>query len=107
VPYSEELLAKVQTALASKLDVEARPLFGGAGLLSEGVLFGMVVGSSLYLWAGPSSLPKFQEAGAQPFAGGAEVGFALYETPAEVVQDPERLRAWAAEALAEARLSTQ
>ncbi|MCX7800590.1 MAG: TfoX/Sxy family protein [Fimbriimonadales bacterium] len=107
MPYSAEFLAKVQTALAPRMSVEARPLFGGAGLLSEGLLFGMVVGSKLYLRAGPSSLAKFREAGAEPFAVGDQPGLALFETPEEVVGDAERLGDWAAEALAEARRAVQ
>lgn len=107
MPYSADFLAKVETALAPKLNVEARPLFGGAGLLSEGVLFGIVVGSKLYLRAGPASVAKYREAGAEPFAAGDQLGFALYETPADVVDDAERLCAWAEAALREARRADQ
>jgi len=100
VPYSDEFLASVEASLATEFSLEARPMFGGAGLLHRGLLFGVVAGSTLYLRADAENQQRFLEAGCRPFAETeSDAGFALFEVPQDVLRDPETLRDWARSAI--------
>lgn len=103
MPYSTEFLAGVEASLAVELSLEARPMFGGAGLVHRDLLFGIVVGSSLYLRADSESEGPFLQAGCRPFADSPPgTGFAFFEVPKEVLSDPALLREWARSAIAAA-----
>ncbi|MFN3685004.1 MAG: TfoX/Sxy family protein [Fimbriimonadaceae bacterium] len=103
MPYSAAFLASVEASLAVELSLEARPMFGGAGLVHRGLLFGIVVGSSLYLRADAESEERFLRARCRPFADvPRETGLAFYEVPQDVLSDPAALREWARSAIAAA-----
>lgn len=100
MPYSAEFLASVEASLAVELPLEVRPMFGGAGLVHRGLLFGIVAGSSLYLRADSENEDLFLRAGCRPFADAPpEAGIAFYEVPKEVLGDPALLREWSRSAI--------
>lgn len=103
-PLLEELLDR----LAPLGHVAGRAMFGGHGLYVDGAMAGILVAETLYLKVDDGNRPAYEAAGMQPFvysAKGRPVAMSFWEVPAEVLEEPERLRAWVAEARAAARRS--
>ena len=78
-------------------------MFGGHGVFRHGGMFGIVVRENLHLKAGPVTEKRYREAGSQPFRytrGGRQVALGYWQVPEAVLEEPEELRAWAAEASA-------
>ncbi len=84
--------------------VTARSMFGGAGLYLDGLFFALIAEDTLYLKVDGSNRGDFEAAGTGPFRPYVD-GRAMqyYEVPADVLEDPDRLRGWAEKALAVAR----
>jgi DNA transformation protein and related proteins len=76
--------------------------FGGMALSVDEVQFGFVMKGSLYLRVDEQTRAAFESRGASPFTyAGARKSVRVasyYEAPSEVVEDPELLAEWAAEA---------
>ena len=84
--------------------VTARSMFGGVGLYLDGLFFALIGEDTLYLKVDDSNRPDFEAAGMEPFRPyGDERAMGYHEVPAEVLEDPHRLREWAEKALAVAR----
>lgn len=85
--------------------------FGGASLRADGVQFGFVMKGVLYLKADEVSRGAFERHGCAPFsyagASGQVTVTAYYEAPSEILDDPEGLSGWAADALRAARSAPQ
>jgi len=81
--------------------------FGGASLRADGVQFGFVMKGVLYLKADEVSRGAFERHGCAPFSYAGTSGqvtvAAYYEAPSEILEDPEGLAGWAADALRAAR----
>jgi TfoX/Sxy family transcriptional regulator of competence genes len=92
--------------IADRLDalgpVTVSRFFAGASLIADGVQFGFVMKGSLYLRVDDRSRTAFEALGAAPFAyagrSKAVTVASYYEAPSEIVDDPDRLSRWAAEA---------
>jgi DNA transformation protein len=85
--------------------VTARSMFGGVGLYLDGLFFALIDDDSLYFKVDDSNRPDFEAAGMGPFMPGGDPKLVMqyYEVPAEVLEEPQRLREWAERALAVAR----
>ena len=84
--------------------VTARSMFGGVGLYCDGLFFALIDDDTLYFKVDDSNRPDFEAAGMEPFRPyGDERAMQYYELPADVLEDPDRLREWAEKALAVAR----
>jgi TfoX/Sxy family transcriptional regulator of competence genes len=87
--------------------ISVRRYFGGASLRAGGVQFGFVMKGVLYLKADALSRGAFERHGCAPFsyagASGQVTVAAYYEAPGEILDDPEGLSGWAADALRAAR----
>jgi DNA transformation protein len=102
-PNSARDLAK---KIAERIDPLARVsvsrFFGGAGLGADGVQFGFVMKGSLYLRVDDENRAAYEARGSAPFTyAGRENTVTVasyYETPSEVVDEPDVLGRWAAEA---------
>ncbi len=84
----------------------ARRMFGGYGFFSDGVMFGLVAGDTLYFKVGDGNRADFEKAAAPPFVyrrSGREIALSYREVPPDVMDDPELLSAWARRALDAAR----
>ncbi|MGE0410333.1 MAG: TfoX/Sxy family protein, partial [Amphiplicatus sp.] len=83
--------------------VSVHRYFAGAALRAEGTQFGFVMKGVLYLKVDDANLANFTERGCAPFSYGGASGqvtvAAYYAAPSEIVDDSERLSAWAADAL--------
>lgn len=85
--------------------VTARPMFGGVGLYSAGLFFGLLDDDVVYFKVDDGNRAAFEAAGMGPFRpfGPDTPPMAYYEVPADAVDDPEALRPWLDGALAAAR----
>lgn len=84
--------------------IEQRPYFGGVGLACKHRQFAFVMGTSLYLATNECGRESMRNQGAEPFEYMTKLGLrtveAYYDTPPEVLAQPELLLAWARRALA-------
>jgi DNA transformation protein len=91
--------------------VTARRMFGGYGvffddLLQGDVMFALVAGEQLYFKCDPQSLPRFKEAGAEPFRyakQGRTMELSYREAPQGSLESSAALLPWAELALSAAR----
>jgi DNA transformation protein len=87
--------------------VTIKRMFGGAGLYSEGLLFGLVFGM-IFLKVDETSIPAFEREGSQPFiytrakcpARTGRHSTSYWRLPERLYDDPDTLAVWAARALA-------
>lgn len=85
--------------------VTARSMFGGVGIYSRGLFFALIAGESVYLKVDDTNRPEFEAAGMGPFRpfGDDSSSMNYYELPAELLEEPDRLRPWVHKALDVAR----
>jgi TfoX/Sxy family transcriptional regulator of competence genes len=79
--------------------VTVRRFFSGVALVADGVQFAFVIGGSLYLKVDDEFRPAFAAMGAKPFVYEGKrkpvTISSYYETPEDVIYDPDELRRWA------------
>ncbi len=84
-------------------DITVHRYFAGAGLRADGVQFGFVMKGVLYFRVDDVSRRTFEARDCAPFsyrgASGDVTVAAYYEVPNEILDDPEYLSTWAADAL--------
>lgn len=91
--------------------VTARRMFGGYGvffddMIAGDVMFALVAGEQLYFKCDPQSLPRFKEAGAEPFRyakQGKTLELSYREAPQGSLESSAALLPWAELALSSAR----
>lgn len=96
MPTSREFAEYVTgDLLASMRGVTARAMFGGYGVYKDGVIFGIIVDSELYLKVDESNKVEYEKLGSAPFVyeakGGKKVMMSYWKVPAEMLEDPEEL----------------
>lgn len=98
-----ELAEDYASRIGGIAGISVHRYFGGAGLRAGGVQFGFVIKGVLYLRADDASRSGFLSRGCSPFvyrgAAGPVTVAAYYEAPSEILDDPEQLSIWAADAL--------
>lgn len=96
--FQEYVIDQLKTAGG----VTARRMFGGVGLYLDGLFFALIDDDTLYFKADDSNRARFQQAGSKPFCpfpDRPEQAMSYWQVPAEVLEDPEELAAWAREAM--------
>lgn len=85
--------------------IRGRGMFGGVGIYSGDLFFALIGDGTLYLKVDDSNRPDFVAAGMGPFLPFGEGGEVMqyYELPADVLDEPERLRPWVEKAISVAR----
>ena len=86
--------------------VRARAMFGGWGIYLEEVMFALIAYDRLYLKVDAETVPRFAEAGAQPFTyegKGKPIQMSYWTAPEGTMESAEALLPWAELALAAAR----
>jgi len=101
---SDDYLVYVLDQLGGVGTVQARSMFGGAGIYCRGVMFALVADDVLYLKVDDSNRADFEEVGAGPFRpypekGGKSTVMSYYEVPADILEDRDLLASWAQKAL--------
>lgn len=84
--------------------VRAKRMFGGLGLYSEDIFFGVVDNDTTFFRTGDSNRSDFESRGMKPFQpmGPDTKPMAYHEVPADVLEDVELLRDWMTKAVLEA-----
>lgn len=82
-----------------------RAMFGGLGLYSGEVFFGILAADVLYFKTDDSNRADYERASMRPFKPYADrpVSMSYYTVPLTVIEDTETLCAWATKAVAAAR----
>jgi DNA transformation protein len=79
-------------------EVEARPMFGGAGFYLEGAFFGILYKERLYFRVSADTITDYTSRKMKPFApfeGRQGQSRGYYEVPIEIVESPDDLVMWA------------
>ena len=91
--------------LGRVVPVTSRAMFGGVGIYSEGMIFGLMDDDTTYLKVDDGNRGSFEAAGMGPFNpfGDGQHVMQYYELPADLLEDADALRPWVAGALDAAR----
>ena len=98
MPVQPQYLAYVLEQLAALPALRPNRMFGGIGLYSDGLFFGLIDDDILYFKTGEGNLadyrarnmPKFM-----PFPEKTRQETGYHQVPADVIEDAEQLVAWA------------
>lgn len=85
--------------------IRGKGMFGGVGIYADDLFFALIGDDTLYLKVDDSNRADFEEAGMWPFlpfGDGGEV-MQYYELPADVLEEPDRLKPWVEKAIEVAR----
>lgn len=98
MPVSNDFQRYVLEQLAELGGVDARRMFGGVGLYHDTLFFALIDDDGLYFKVGASNLAEYVARGMKPFCPfpdkpGYEMGY--YQVPADVLEEPSDLAAWA------------
>lgn len=108
MPVSADYLAYVLDQLSAFGKVTSRRMFGGVGLYHEELFFALIDDDVLYFKADESNRDDYVRAGMKrfaPFPGQPQYEMGYYEVPADALEQPEELAAWARKSLAVAAQS--
>jgi DNA transformation protein len=91
--------------LGRVVPVTSRAMFGGVGIYSEGMIFGLMDDDTTYLKVDDGNRGSFEAVGMKPFNpfGDDKHVMQYYELPADLLEDADALRPWVAGALDAAR----
>ena len=99
----DEFKRFVLDQLARVPALSSAPFFGGIGLRSGAIFFGMIMGGTLYFSTSPAAREDYQKLGSRCFSYTKKDGkiqdTKLFEVPAEVLDDAETLHVWANRAI--------
>lgn len=77
--------------------------FGGIGLVSDSVQFGMLMGNSVFFVVDAQTRQKYEQAGSECFSYNTSKKLVLvrkyYEVPSNVIEDADEFLNWAAESI--------
>jgi DNA transformation protein len=96
-----ELVDFVLDQLGEVEELRARPMFGGTGLYSGDVFFGIIFSDTLYLKVNATTRAAYVRAGMKPLKPYQDrpTTMQYYEVPASVLEDREELTKWARQAI--------
>ena len=97
---SKEYLECVIDLLSAIGPVQAKRMFGCAGLYHQGTFFGLVADDVLYFKVDDANKADFEAAGSGPFRPFGTYAMSYYEVPADALEDPDELGVWARKAVA-------
>jgi DNA transformation protein len=82
-------------------ELASRKMFGGVGLYSDGVFFGIIARDTLYLKVDDRTRGGYERAGMPPFRPfpGRPAGMGYYAVPVGVLESAPELTRWARDAV--------
>jgi DNA transformation protein len=97
---SDDYLVFVQDQLGGLGEIRVKRMFGGAGLYLDGMFFAIVADDVLYFKVDDSNRADYEAEDMGPFRPfGGDTEMSYYEVPADVLEDPDELRAWVGKAV--------
>jgi DNA transformation protein and related proteins len=97
----KEFVAYVVELMQSIGPVRAKGMFGGHGIFLEGLMFGLIADSILYLKVNKETENEFIARGLEAFTynkKGKEFKMSYYQAPEEVLEDDDEMNSWASKA---------
>jgi DNA transformation protein len=94
----KEFVTYVVELMQSIGPVSAKGMFGGHGIFLDGLMFGIVADSILYLKADKKTENEFKAKGLKAFTynkKGKEFKMSYYQAPEEALEDGEEMASWA------------
>jgi DNA transformation protein len=86
--------------------VTVRPMFGGAGIFCDGLMFALIAEETLYFKADDQSHAEFEALSLPPFSYGAKGGkrtvMSYWRAPEACLEDRDEMAEWARKAFAAA-----
>jgi DNA transformation protein len=106
-PQSRDSMQEwLEDCLRSLPDLEIRRMFGGAGVYSDGTMFGILAGGRVYLKTNEATQVGFVAQGMAPFSPRRGLQLKTYhEVPPDILADDGEFQQWASKALAVARVA--
>ena len=97
---SKQVAGHYVDVLSPGATVTTRPLFGAIALYKGGHVFAMVWKNALYLKVDDASRSEYEAEGSHPLSyeskGENRALKSYFEVPAQILEDDEKLRSWAA-----------
>ena len=94
----KEFVTHVVDLMQSIGPVRAKGMFGGHGIFLEGLMFGLIADSVLYLKVDKETENEFKARGLEAFTynkKGKEFKMSYYQAPEEALEDVEEMNLWA------------
>ena len=94
----KEFVTYVVDLMQSIGPVRAKSMFGGHGIFLEGLMFGLIADSVLYLKVDKETEIEFKARGLEAFTynkKGKEFKMSYYQAPEEALEDVEEMNSWA------------
>lgn len=92
--------------LLAPLRPSARRMFGGVGIMRDGLMFALLAGDAMYFRVDEQTRARFEAEGCAPFGyrrAGREVSIgSYYAVPERLYDEPDALVEWARDAIAAA-----
>ena len=103
MPVQPQYLAYILEQLAALSSLRPNRMFGGVGLYSDGLFFGLIDDDTLYFKTCPENIEQYRSRNMPKFMPfpdktGAVMGY--HQVPADVIEDAETLVAWARQSVA-------
>jgi DNA transformation protein len=98
---SDDFIEYILDQLSGWGEVYTRRMFGGAGLYSDGLMFGLLANDVAYLKVDETNRDKFLDAGSEPFKPYPDrpTIMSYFEIPPDILEDRDELMKWAEESL--------
>lgn len=107
---SADYLAYVTDQFAPFAKLVSRRMFGGVGLYTDGLFFGLLADDTLYLKVDDTNRNDYVSRGCAPFRPIANdpdaYSMSYFQVPEDVLEDSDTLRLWARKSLAVALAAT-
>jgi len=98
MPVSSDYLQYALEQLARLPRVTSRRMFGGIGLYSDGIFFGIIDNDTLFFKVDDSTRQTYVTRGCEPFRpykDRPDVSLNYFQVPADVLEDIDELVPWA------------
>jgi DNA transformation protein len=108
VAVQPQFLEYVLEQLSGLGGVRSNRMFGGVGLYGEGLFFGLIDDDTVFFKTDESNVAQYRERNMprfMPFPDRPEAVMGYHQVPADVIEDPETLVAWARQSVAVALAS--
>jgi DNA transformation protein len=100
---SAEYRAFIEELFAPTFPIRIRSMFGGAGIYSGDVMFGLISDDRVYLKADDTNRADFEGEGCGPFLylapDGTKLAMGYYALPERLYDEPDEIKAWALKAV--------
>jgi DNA transformation protein len=108
MPVSADYLSYVLEQLAGLPRVTSRRMFGGIGLYSNGVFYGLIDNDTLFFKVNDSNRGDYvarNMAAFRPFRDKPDLSMSYFTVPADALEDRDELAVWARKSIAVAAAS--